>query len=81
MREGPILFQGDMVSAILEDQKSMTRRVIKPQPVLSPNAGFGQYHHGQMWTYGTYSNGVSNVRNVRCMVISASATSREEIPI
>ena len=63
MREGPILFQGDMVSAILEDQKSMTRRVIKPQPVLSPNAGFGQYHHGQMWTYGTYSNGVSNVRN------------------
>jgi len=63
MREGPILFQGDMVSAILKDQKSMTRRVIKPQPVLSPNAGFGQYHHGQMWMYGTYSNGVPNVRN------------------
>lgn len=37
VREGPILFKGRLVRAILEDRKWQTRRVIKPQTTSGPH--------------------------------------------
>ena len=35
MKEEPIIFNGEMVRAILDGRQTMTRRVIRPQPTMA----------------------------------------------
>lgn len=46
MNEKPIIFNSDMVRAILENNKTQTRRVMRPQPTEVLNSGWG---HGWDW--------------------------------
>jgi hypothetical protein len=47
MKERPIPFKGDMVRAILEGRKTMTRRPVEPQP----EAQLGKLENSDLWTY------------------------------
>lgn len=60
MKETPILYTGSNVRAILEDRKSQTRRLLKPQPhawkQVNPTA-LGN----AAWTFGVINNGVEQL--------------------
>lgn len=49
MTERPILFSGAMVRAILEGRKTVTRRLVKPQPSLPTTRWWPANGHGPQW--------------------------------
>lgn len=52
MTEKPILFSTDMVKAILDGQKTQTRRLVKPQPPPRLDGDAGMYKYRNGWRYG-----------------------------
>lgn len=52
IKEKPIIFSAESISAVLSGRKSQTRRVVKPQPVQTPDDAKNGYADGYSWGEG-----------------------------
>ena len=75
MAEKGFIFNGEMVSAILDGRKTMARMVIKPQPEGQPsfcyagshNSDIGKWHHGgKRYTPPCHAGDLLYVRETWC---------------
>jgi hypothetical protein len=64
MKDRPIIFRGDGVLGILEDRKTNTRRVIKPQPNEGDEVGFSFFSGNNAVEFRNYQAGYSRI--VKC---------------
>jgi len=63
-KERPIIFRGDGVLGILEDRKTNSRRVIKPQPNNDDLVGFSFFSGNKAVEFRNYQAGYSRI--VKC---------------